>query len=60
MNILVVEDDTALNHGIALSLNTDTILQAFCISFTTNILTLKKWLPKTATLFHFNFFDPNY
>ena len=31
MNILVVEDDTALNHGIALSLNTDTILQAFCI-----------------------------
>ena len=33
---------------------------AFCISFTTNILPLKKWLPKTATLFRFNFFDPNY
>lgn len=31
MKILIVEDDTALNHGIALSLGTDTVLQAFCI-----------------------------
>ena len=32
MNILIVEDDTALNNGIALSLNTDTTLQAFSIA----------------------------
>ena len=31
-NILIVEDDTTLNNGIALSLNTDTVLQAFCIN----------------------------
>lgn len=31
MNILIVEDDTALNNGIALSLNTDNTIQAFCI-----------------------------
>ena len=32
MNILIVEDDTALNNGIALSLNTDNTIQAFCIA----------------------------
>ena len=32
MNILIVEDDTALNNGIALSLNTDTTIQAFSIA----------------------------
>lgn len=32
MKILIVEDDTTLNNGIALSLNTDTVLQAFCIN----------------------------
>lgn len=32
MKILIVEDDIALNDGIALSLNTDTTLQAFSIS----------------------------
>lgn len=32
MNILIVEDDTSLNNGIALSLNTDTTLQAFSIA----------------------------
>ncbi len=31
MKILIVEDDRALNNGIALSLNNDDILQAFCI-----------------------------
>ncbi len=31
MKILIVEDDTALNNGIALSLNTDNTIQAFCI-----------------------------
>ena len=31
MNILIVEDDTALNNGIALSLNADNTIQAFCI-----------------------------
>lgn len=31
MKILIVEDDRALNNGIALSLNSDTILQAFSI-----------------------------
>ena len=31
MNILIVGDDTALNNGIALSLNTDNTIQAFCI-----------------------------
>lgn len=38
MNILIVEDDTALNNGIALSLNTDTTLQAFCIAEAKNKL----------------------
>lgn len=32
MKILIVEDDTALNNGIALSLNTDTTIQAFSIA----------------------------
>ena len=32
MNILIVEDDTALNNGIALSFNTDTTIQAFSIA----------------------------
>lgn len=31
MKILIVEDDRALNNGIALSLRTDTVLQAFSI-----------------------------
>lgn len=31
MKILIVEDDQTLNNGIALSLNGDEILQAFCI-----------------------------
>lgn len=31
MKILIVEDDRTLNNGIALSLNNDDILQAFCI-----------------------------
>ena len=31
MKILIVEDDRTLNNGIALSLNSDDILQAFCI-----------------------------
>ncbi len=31
MKILIVEDDKTLNNGIALSLNNDDILQAFCI-----------------------------
>lgn len=31
MRILIVEDDIALNNAIALSLNTETVLQAFCI-----------------------------
>ena len=31
MKILIVEDDTALNNGIALSLNTDNTIQAFSI-----------------------------
>ncbi|MDO5398184.1 MAG: response regulator transcription factor [bacterium] len=31
MKILIVEDDKALNNGIALSLSNDKILQAFCI-----------------------------
>ncbi len=31
MKILIVEDDRALNNGIALSLSSDDILQAFCI-----------------------------
>ena len=31
MKILIVEDDTALINGIALSLNTDNTIQAFCI-----------------------------
>lgn len=31
MKILIVEDDRALNNGIALSLSSDEILQAFCI-----------------------------
>lgn len=32
MKILIVEDDIALNNGIALSLNTDTTIQAFSIA----------------------------
>lgn len=32
MNILIAEDDRALNNGIALSLNGDNVLQAYCIS----------------------------
>ena len=32
MKILIVEDDTALNNGIALSLITDTTIQAFSIA----------------------------
>lgn len=32
MKILIVEDDKALNHGIALSLGNDEIVQAFCIA----------------------------
>lgn len=31
MKILIVEDDKTLNNGIALSLSSDDILQAFCI-----------------------------
>lgn len=31
MKILIIEDDRTLNNGIALSLNNDDILQAFCI-----------------------------
>lgn len=31
MKILIVEDDRALNNGIALSLGNDVILQAFCV-----------------------------
>lgn len=31
MKILIVEDDKTLNNGIALSLNNDDVLQAFCI-----------------------------
>ena len=31
MRILIVEDDIALNNAIALSLNTETVLQTFCI-----------------------------
>lgn len=32
MKILIIEDDKALNNGIALSLGSDTILQAFCLA----------------------------
>lgn len=32
MKILIVEDDNALNNGIALSLKEDEIVQAFCLS----------------------------
>lgn len=38
MKILIVEDDIALNNGIALSLNRDTILQSFCIEDARNKL----------------------
>ncbi len=31
MKLLIVEDDIALNNGIALSFHTDTVLQSFCI-----------------------------
>lgn len=31
MKILIVEDDKTLNNGIALSLNNDDVVQAFCI-----------------------------
>ncbi len=38
MKILIVEDDRALNNGIALSLNGDNILQAFCIEEANRLL----------------------
>lgn len=38
MKILIVEDDMALNDGIALSLNTDTTFQSFCIEDARNKL----------------------
>lgn len=38
MKILIVEDDMALNNGIALSLNTDITLQSYCIEDARNKL----------------------
>lgn len=38
MKILIVEDDMALNNGIALSLNTDTTFQSYCIEDARNKL----------------------
>lgn len=38
MKILIVEDDKALNNGIALSLGSDDILQAFCIAEAEKVL----------------------
>ncbi len=38
MKILIVEDDKTLNNGIALSLNNDDILQAFCIEEANRLL----------------------
>ncbi len=38
MKILIVEDDRALNNGIALSLSSDDILQAFCIEEANRLL----------------------
>ncbi len=38
MKILIVEDDRALNNGIALSLGGDDILQAFCIEEANRLL----------------------
>ena len=38
MKILIIEDDKALNTGIALSLGNDVILQAFCLAEARNLL----------------------
>ncbi len=38
MKILIIEDDKTLNNGIALSLNNDNILQAFCIEEANRLL----------------------
>ena len=38
MKILIVEDDMVLNNGIALSLNTDTTFQSYCIEDARNKL----------------------
>ncbi len=38
MKILIIEDDKTLNNGIALSLNNDDILQAFCIEEANKLL----------------------
>lgn len=38
MKILIIEDDKALNTGIALSLGNDVILQAFCLEEARNLL----------------------
>lgn len=37
MKILIIEDDKALNTGIALSLGNDVILQAFCLAEARNL-----------------------
>ena len=41
MKLLVVEDDRALNQGIALSFGSETVVQAFCVKEARELFQIK-------------------